>query len=233
MGAELLLMDERLRLEFNEWARAGRGEGMERGHRPTGAQAIERMSLTEHSRVLDVGCGNGWASRLMGERATAGRVVGIDVSDEMIELAKKTSEGFRNVEFYLGSAQQLTFADGEFTHAFSMESIYYYVDMLGALSEVRRVLAPGGSFHAVVDLYQENEPSHQWIEQLNVPVHLLSIEQYRDLLTRAGFAEVIDERLYDPSPIPEDYTGGSFKTLEDYLLYRQTGSLMLSGRVRT
>jgi len=44
-------MDERLRLEFNDWARAGRGESMERGHRPTGEQAIDRMQLLK-SNVL-------------------------------------------------------------------------------------------------------------------------------------------------------------------------------------
>ena len=37
-------MNERLRLEFNDWARAGRGAGMEKGHRPVGEQAIELMA---------------------------------------------------------------------------------------------------------------------------------------------------------------------------------------------
>ena len=225
-------MEERLRLEFNDWARAGRGESMERGHRPTGEQAIARMNLKEDSRVLDLGCGSGWAVRLMASRAKHGRVVGIDISDEMIAQARASSLEFPNVEFRVASAQELPFADGEFTHAFSMESIYYYADMAQALGEVRRVLAPGGLFAAVVDLYQENEPSHQWIEQLKVPVQLLSVEQYRELFARAGFIEVSDERLYDPTPVPEDYAGGSFKSREDYLRYRESGSLLVCGRVK-
>jgi hypothetical protein len=92
------------------------------------------------------------------------------------------------------------------------------------------VLAPGGEFVAVVDLYRENEPSHQWIEQLQVPVHLLGIDDYRALFTEAGFVDFRDERLYDPTPVPEGYSGGSFKSREDFLLYRENGSLMLSGR---
>ncbi len=224
-------MEESLRLEFNDWARAGRGESMERGHRPTGEQGIARLELKEDSRALDLGCGSGWATRLMAEQAPRGRAVGIDISDEMIALARQTSEQYPNIEFHVGSAERLPFDEGEFTHVFSMESIYYYEDMLAALKEVRRVLAPGGMFASVVDLYQENEPSHQWVEQLKVPVHLLSIEEYRKLFEQAGFVFVRDERLYDPTPVPPDYAGGSFATREDFLKYRETGSLLMSGRV--
>jgi len=223
--------DERLRLEFNDWARAGRGASMEKGHRPLGEQAIELMGISSSAQVLDVGCGSGWATRLMAEKARDGRVVGIDIANEMITVARETSAQFSNIEFRVASAEALPFADAEFTAAFSMESLYYYADVLQALKEIKRVLGPGGLFVTVVDLYQENLPSHQWIEQLKVPVHLLSIPQYRSLFESAGFINVQDQRLYDPTPVPEDYSGGSFKTREDYVLYRETGSLMLSGQV--
>lgn len=224
-------MDERLRLEFNDWASAGRGEGMEKGHRPVGEQAIELMRIPTDGRVVDVGCGSGWAARLMAEKARHGRVTGIDISDEMIQLARETSASFPNVEFRVASAEKLPFEDGEFTHAFSMESLYYYADLLGALKEIKRVLGPGGLFVTVVDLYQENQPSHQWIDQLNVPVQLLSSAQYSSLFERAGFINVRDQRLYDPTPLPDNYTSGSFKTREDFTNYRAAGSLMLSGEV--
>jgi len=76
-------MDEQLRTEFNEWARAGKGESMERGHRPVGEQAIARMRVEPNSRVLDVGCGSGWATRLMADYAFNGRVSGIE---ELLQL---------------------------------------------------------------------------------------------------------------------------------------------------
>jgi SAM-dependent methyltransferase len=222
-------MDERLRVEFNDWARAGRGQGMEKGHRPVGEQAVELMAIPAGARVLDVGCGSGWASRLMAAKAINGRVAGIDIADEMIRLARETSLSFPNVEFQVASAERLPFSDGEFTHAFSMESLYYYADVLGALKEIRRVLAPGGLFVSVVDLYLENRPSHQWVEQLKVPVQLLSTAEYRSLFEEAGFVNVRDRRLLDPTPLPENYTGGSFKTREDLIEYRASGSLMISG----
>ena len=142
-------MSEPLRLEFNEWARAGKGASMERGHRPVGEQAIERMQIPTEATVLDVGCGSGWAARLMAQRARDGRVVGIDVSDEMVRLAREESVNHPNVEFQVASAEQLPFDDAEFTHAFSMESLYYYADIERALGrdpesvEARRTICGG------------------------------------------------------------------------------------------
>ena len=220
-----------LRTEFNEWAKAGRGPSMEKGHRPVGEQAIQLMEIPANGRVLDVGCGNGWATRLMAQQASAGRVVGIDISDAMVELARESSTAFPNVEFREASAEKLPFGEEEFTHVFSMESLYYYSDILRALKEIRRVLKSGGKFACVVDLYQESRASHQWIPDLKVPVHLLSIAEYRSLFEAARFVNISDQRIYDPRPVPDDYTSGSFKTREDFLEYRAAGSLMITGEV--
>ncbi len=220
---------EQLRTEFNEWARAGKGESMEKGHGPVGRQAIELMRVPADARVLDVGCGSGWATRLLAEYAVNGRVTGIDISDEMIRLARESSLLFPNVDYQTASAEQLPFADGEFTHAFSMESLYYYANISAALDEIHRTLQPGGIFVTVIDLYRESRASHQWVEQLKVPVQLLSIDDYRSLFAAAGFVNIRDQRLFDPRPVPDDYTGGSFKSREDYEEYRRTGSLMLRG----
>jgi SAM-dependent methyltransferase len=222
-------MDEQLRTEFNEWALAGKGESMERGHGPVGQQAIELMRVPGDARVLDVGCGSGWATRLLAGSAIRGRVTGIDISDEMIRVARESSLLFPNADFQVASAEQLPFADGEFSHAFSMESLYYYRNISQALKEIHRVIRGGGLFVAVVDLYWENEATHQWIDTLKVPVELLSVEDYRSLFSDAGFINISDGRLFDPTPVPDDYTGGSFKSREDFEAYRRAGSLMITG----
>jgi ubiquinone/menaquinone biosynthesis C-methylase UbiE len=168
----------------------------------------------------------------MAEYARNGHVVGIDISDEMVEVARSESSDYGNVSFEVASAENLPFRDSQFTHAFSMESLYYYSNMAVALKEIHRVLEDGGRFVTVVDLYAENEPSHQWIPTLKVPVQLLSTVEYRTLLTAAGFVNVVDERLRDPTPVPDEYSGGSFATRDEYVRYKENGSLMLSGEVR-
>jgi ubiquinone/menaquinone biosynthesis C-methylase UbiE len=202
---------------------------MEQGHGPVGRQAIALMQVSMDARVLDVGCGSGWATRLLAEYAVNGRVTGIDISDEMVNLARESSRSHPNTDFEVASAEQLPFPDNEFTHAFSMESLYYYLNIPKALKEIQRVLKPGGSFFAVVDLYWENEATHQWVDTLKVPVELLSIDEYRSLFIDAGFVNIRDQRILDPRPVPDDYTGGSFKSREDYESYRREGSLMMSG----
>jgi arsenite methyltransferase len=224
-------MDEQLRTEFNEWARAGKGESMEKGHGPVGKQAIQSMRVPPEARVLDVGCGSGWATRLLSGYAINGQVTGIDISDEMIRVARESSSTFPNADFEVASAEQMPFADSEFTHAFSMESLYYYANIPQALAEIHRVLRTGGLFVAVMDLYWENEATHQWIDALKVPVELLSVEDYHSLFVDAGFVSIRDQRLFDPTPIPDDYTGGSFKSRADFEEYRRAGSLMISGEV--
>src|SRR5256714_892472 len=224
-------MDDQLRTEFNEWARAGKGDSMERGHRPVGEQAIARMNVGSNARVLDVGCGSGWATRLLAGSATNGRVTGIDISDEMVRVAREASQSNTNVDFQVASAEQLPFDSEEFSHAFSMESLYYYQNIPKALSEIHRVMKNGGLFVAVVDLYWENEATHQWIDTLNVPVELLSVDDYHSLFIDAGFVNIRDDRLFDPTPIPDNYTGSSFKSREDYEEYKRVGSLMMSGEV--
>src|SRR5580704_11693634 len=57
--------DERLQREFNRWAEAGEGEKMERHHLDITGKTIRLMDLRPGDRVLDLGCGSGWATRLL------------------------------------------------------------------------------------------------------------------------------------------------------------------------
>src|ERR1700675_769284 len=86
-----------LREEFNRWAEAGRGEGMEQDHLPIALPVLEKMRLAATDNVLDVGCGSGWLARRLAEMVLEGRVGGMGVSDEMIRVARRKSLDFENI----------------------------------------------------------------------------------------------------------------------------------------
>src|SRR5277367_6330639 len=91
--------DEKLQLEFNRWADEGEGEKMERHHLDITEKTMRLMDLRPGERVLDLGCGAGWATRLLARMVSDGpegfgQVVGVDVSDEMIRRARETSKEF-------------------------------------------------------------------------------------------------------------------------------------------
>jgi ubiquinone/menaquinone biosynthesis C-methylase UbiE len=144
--------DQKLQQEFNEWAAAGRGDAMEDHHSDITDQTLELMDFQPSDRVLDLGCGTGWASRRMARMVPQGEVVGIDVADEMLRRAEQTSSGFKNVRYVWGSAEQIPAADNTFDKVLSVESFYYYADQGKALDELRRVMAPGGRLFILIHL---------------------------------------------------------------------------------
>jgi ubiquinone/menaquinone biosynthesis C-methylase UbiE len=225
--------DEHMRREFNEWAEAGRGEEMENHHISITQQTLALMKLKPGERVLDLGCGAGWASRLLAQAVGGGdrpgQVVGLDVSDEMIRRARATSQQYDNILFVVGSAQQIPWQEGFFDKALSVESFYYYGDQGGALDEVRRVMAPGGELNILINLYKDNHYSLRWVEELNVPVQVKSEQEYMDLLKAHGFENVRAERIPDLSPTPEAYSGKWFKNAEELRDFKRIGALLLVG----
>jgi len=96
-----------LREEFDRWAEAGRGEGMEQDHLPITLPVLEEMRLAPTDNVLDVGCGAGWLSRRLAKLVPEGRVVGMDISDEMIRHARRASADFDNLMFVTGEVTQI------------------------------------------------------------------------------------------------------------------------------
>lgn len=226
------MSDKRLRDEFNQWADAGRGERMARGHRAATEQALELLDLEPSHNCLDVGCGIGWAVRLLAERCPEGVSAGIDVSDRMIELARAAEENPPNVRFEVASAARIPFDDAFFDRALSVESLYYYDDIPAALAEIGRVTKPGGRLAVLVDFYEENVESHHWADEIAVPMQLLSTREYQRLLAAAGFGRTEARRLFDPRPLPPrdqfEPTWG-FATWEQLARYREEGSLFVSG----
>ncbi len=220
--------DKQLQQEFNQWAAAGRGDAMEDHHSDITSQTIPLMALKPDDRVLDLGCGTGWASRRIARIVTSGEVVGIDVADEMLRRATNASAGIKNVRYVWASAENIPAEDNFFTKVLSVESFYYYADQGRALDELRRVMAPGGRLFVLINLYKDNPYSLRWVEELKVPVHARSEAEYLRLLEEHGFkAEA--RRIPDNTPTPEEYSGKWFKNAAELRDFKRIGALLLIG----
>jgi SAM-dependent methyltransferase len=220
---------ENLREEFNRWADAGRGEEMERDHWPITQPMLEWMNLRPTDNVLDIGCGAGWLSRILAKRVPEGRVVGMDISDEMIRLSRRNSVEFPNLVFVVGGADEIPWEANFFDKAISVESSYYWPDPGRGLREICRVLREGGSAWVLINYYRDNPHCHQWGAVLAVPTHLLSADEWAQLFREAGFAEVEHRRVVDPTPAPEVYTGRWFRDPEQLRAFRGIGALLVHG----
>ncbi|MBW2241129.1 MAG: methyltransferase domain-containing protein [Deltaproteobacteria bacterium] len=106
---------------------------------------LRAVALREGERALDVGVGPGLLvhdmAKIVGEK---GRVAGVDASDAMVGISEKRCADLGWTDFHQADATALPFDDASFDVVTSSQVYEYVADMEGALTEVHRVLRPGG-----------------------------------------------------------------------------------------
>ncbi|RCJ16096.1 methyltransferase type 11 [Nostoc sp. ATCC 43529] len=94
--------------------------------------------------VLDVACGTGEFENLLLTENSTLKIVGVDISEEMLAIAQEKCKIYPQVSFHTASASALPFADNSFDVIVSASSFHYFNDPLAALIEMKRVLKPNG-----------------------------------------------------------------------------------------
>jgi len=97
-------------------------------------------------RVLEVGSGRGGGSSYFCRYHSPTEVVGVDYSGSAVKLARRLNAGVAGLSYVEGDAESLPFEDESFDVVINVESSHCYANMDAFLSEVRRVLKPGGRF---------------------------------------------------------------------------------------
>jgi ubiquinone/menaquinone biosynthesis C-methylase UbiE len=212
---------------FDLWARDGRAEGMERGHFARAEPALEAMGIQPGQKCLDVGCGNGWATRWMRRKAGPyGFAAGVDAAPEMIERAKAHTEE-SGVQYRCTDFARLPWKEAFFDHAFSMEALYYAPDLGAALAAIAHVVRPGGGIAVVTDFYGENPGCHSWPADLGLTMTLLDEAGWAAALEAAGFSVTRTWRSLDPRPA--DPSWSPERAERELAFRRDIGSLVLQG----
>jgi SAM-dependent methyltransferase len=107
---------------------------------------MEAAAVDTADHVLDVGCGCGLTSRTAARAASAGSVVGMDLSAAMLQVAERRAraEGLANVRFEQGDVQVRAFSPAEFDLTISKFGVMFFEDPVAAFANIASALRRGG-----------------------------------------------------------------------------------------
>jgi SAM-dependent methyltransferase len=192
--------------------------------------------LREGETVLDLGSGGGIDVLLSARRVgPKGRAYGLDMTDEMLELARANAReaGVENVEFLRGQIEAIPLPDASVDVIISNCVINLSADKDAVLREAYRVLKPGGRF-AVADVVVQGNPMPPELRQLmalwaDCVSGALTDTEYRAKLVAAGFedVEILVLRSHDLDDVPEAY-----RDLFPHELVERSGTRITSAFVR-
>ncbi|MBU0517596.1 arsenite methyltransferase [bacterium] len=179
---------------------------------------IAHADIKPGETVIDLGAGGGIdcfiAAKAVGE---AGRVIGVDMTPEMIDKARANAENghYGNVEFRLGEIEHLPVADNSADLITSNCVINLAPDKGQVYREAYRVLQPGGRF--VVSDIVTTEPLPEWIlESVKAYTGCISgaimRDDYLEIIKAAGFTDVVvlEEKFFPIECMQNDPTAQKF-----------------------
>lgn len=102
------------------------------------------VQISAEATVLDIGCGTGEFERLLLTENSQQMITGVDISEEMLLVAKQKCRTYPNVSFQNASVSDLPFADNTFDVIVSASAFHYFDNPDIALKEMRRVVKPEG-----------------------------------------------------------------------------------------
>jgi SAM-dependent methyltransferase len=138
------------------WGRRPRdwAELAEPSNEPLFATVLDCLGALQGTRLLDIGCGSGYAAAMAAARGAT--VIGIDITPELIELAR---ERVPDAEFITGTMDDLPFGDGSFDAAVGFNAFQFAEDPETAVREAVRVVRPGGLIAATTFAEPERNES--------------------------------------------------------------------------
>ena len=178
---------------------------------------IEGAGIREGSHVLDIACGSGVLARdTLSQVGSSGRVVGVDPAPGMIAAAKEIEP---EIEWILGSAEELDFSDATFDSVVSQFGMMFFKDKQAAANEMLRVLKPGGCLSIAVWNSIDNNPAYGDIiavldeqvstaagDALRLPYTFGDTDEVTRVFTQAGFKDLRVETQSEQAVFPSSRT---------------------------
>jgi len=144
-GREMDELEEHNIKRFNKWASSYDTGIMSIFFKMCYRKIRPLLNLQDGMKLLDVGCGTGGLLKEISGSGKEVNLYGIDLSPEMIRAAKVKLKDEKHVELYEGSAANLPFESNYFDYVVCMNSLHHHADPNQSLTEMTRVLKPGGA----------------------------------------------------------------------------------------
>lgn len=170
------------------------------------------LKIGPRDRVLDIGCGAGQSTREAARAASEGSAVGVDTSEEMLQVARRRSaeEGLRNVAFELADAQNHAFPAAHFDLCISRFGVMFFADPVAAFTNIARAMRADARLVLMVWQGQERNEWSTAIQRAlaaedaptaNAPAAFSLGDRATTtrLLTATGFASIDFAEVHEPA----------------------------------
>lgn len=188
---------------------------------------LDLLKISDQADVLDLGCGPGGVSRKIAE-LTKGKVVGVDVSEGMINQAVKSSGGVSNLSFEVKDAENLGFIEN-FDVIFCNSAFQWFSNPFKVIEQCYQALRNAGvigiqapatrqycpAFLAAINEVKDNPHTGPIFAKWNNPYYFLdSAEEYAELFEKCGFkieyCELVHEsNLFFPEEVYGIFASGA------------------------
>ena len=190
-------------------------------HGRVATRLVDLAAPGQDEHVLDVGSGTGLVANLIAPRVSPGQVIGIDLSDKMLAVARAKKE--KNVLFLGMAAEHLVFRPETFDLVTMGEALTYFADPAAALAEAHRVLREGGRLAVSCQRRSLNTRAQELFFQGLTPLarrHYLSLPRYSSERSRFGEPDVLPKILdgagFDVVRLTDMVTGGRARDAREW-----------------
>jgi ubiquinone/menaquinone biosynthesis C-methylase UbiE len=196
---------DQIALEYDGWA-----GGL---HARVAARLVELAAPKKGEHALDVGTGTGLVAHLVAAKVSPGSVIGIDLSDRMLSIAR--SKKGKNLQFLGMAAERLVFKPEMFELVTMGQALAYLADPADALAEAHRVLRPGGRLAVSNQRRSLSTRAQDLFFQGLAPLarrHYLRFPRYSSDRARLGEPDVLPQMLeaagFEVTTMTEMVSGG-------------------------